>query len=87
MLQFLGEVTYHTFVDIEANLQSKWKKQAINGTYAFQGLNEYEEPYYLRVFNDQSIYISLWSVRGNRKWRIGPDYNTKCKFLSNFRDL
>jgi len=73
--------SYHQFVDIQAKVNSTWKREAINGRYQLKGLNKFNEPFYARVFNKKNIFISLWGNEGKRKWRIGPDCDSKICWL------
>ena len=69
-------------MDITAELASEWKQTALNGRYELQGLNAQKEPYYARMHNKKEVFVSLWGKEGKRKWRIGPDVDSKSKPLS-----
>jgi len=64
---------------INAAVNSQWKREAINGKYELKGLNKFGEPFFGRTYNDKGIFISLWGDEGKRKWRIGPDCESKSK--------
>ena len=48
-------------------------------------MSKFDEPYFKRSYGGKDVFLSLWGPEGKRKWRIGPDVNTKgelFKFLT-----
>ena len=40
-------------------------------------MSKFDEPYFKRSYGGKDVFLSLWGPEGKRKWRIGPDVNTK----------
>ena len=49
----------------------------MNGDYEYVGMSKFDEPYFKRSYGGKDVFLSLWGPEGKRKWRIGPDVNTK----------
>ena len=54
----------------------------MNGDYEYVGMSKFDEPYFKRSYGGKDVFLSLWGPEGKRKWRIGPDVNTKGKVSS-----
>ena len=52
----------------------------MNGDYEYVGMSKFDEPYFKRSYGGKDVFLSLWGPEGKRKWRIGPDVNTKGNF-------
>ena len=63
-------------------MNSSWKQEALNGDYEYVGMSKFDEPYFKRSYGGKDVFLSLWGPEGKRKWRIGPDVNTKGKVSS-----
>ena len=80
-LKYLG-FQFKKWLTFNSNVNSSWKQEALNGDYEYVGMSKFDEPYFKRSYGGKDVFLSLWGPEGKRKWRIGPDVNTKGKVFS-----
>ena len=68
---------FKKWLSFNSNVNSSWKQEALNGDYEYVGMSKFDEPYFKRSYGGKDVFLSLWGPEGKRKWRIGPDVNTK----------
>ena len=71
---------FKKWLTFNSNVNSSWKQEALNGDYEYVGMSKFDEPYFKRSYGGKDVFLSLWGPEGKRKWRIGPDVNTKGNF-------
>lgn len=72
---------FKKWLTFNSNVNSSWKQEALNGDYEYVGMSKFDEPYFKRSYGGKDVFLSLWGPEGKRKWRIGPDVNTKVCWL------
>ena len=80
-IKYLG-FQFKKWLTFNSNVNSSWKQEALNGDYEYVGMSKFDEPYFKRSYGGKDVFLSLWGPEGKRKWRIGPDVNTKGKVSS-----